>query len=339
MATVSPPLTSPGHPATWADLWVGLALRGLLIVAALFLGWELLERAAFGSLPLETLHRLHIVRGVGSSFILATWAFLGVRRSRLEHEAAQARLLAELEARVEQRTREIRQAEAVAREHERLAGLGVLAAGIAHDLGNPLGSLSSELEMLEVEQDPERIRESLAVLRRHVDRMARALRDIVGFARRRGDERCEVRVEEAIADAVRLVAHDSRRARVEVETAEGLPPARMVEDQLVMVLVNLLLNAVDASPRGAAVRVGAHRAGDRVVLTVADRGTGMSPEVLARATEPFYTTKAGRGGTGLGLSGSRRVVAAAGGRLAIDSREGVGTTISLELPVFAKEAA
>lgn len=322
-------------PSFWTDLWFGLSVRGLLLVAAIFVGYEVVERLLLHQSSLATLHRLHILRGVSSSFILATWAFMGIRRARLDRDRDLERMLRELELRVEERTREMREAETIAREQERLASLGVLAAGIAHDLGNPLTSLSSELEMLEVEDDPNRLRESLAVLRRHVDRMARSLRDIVGFARRRGDEVSDVVLTEAINDAIRLVAHgpNRRKLRISVELPSDMPPVRMVEDQLVMVLVNLLINAAEAMSEGGVVRVRARADAEWAVLSVEDEGAGMSPAVLAQARRPLFTTKAARGGSGLGLWGSERVLAAVGGAIAISSEEGRGTTVTLRLPL------
>lgn len=319
----------------WRDLWFGLSMRGLLIVAAIFLGYEGIERLLLTSVSTETLHVLHITRGLSSSFILATWAFWGIRQARLERDRALEGMLRELEERVEERTRAMREAESLAHEQERLASLGVLAAGIAHDLSNPLASLSSELEILEGEDDPNRLHESLLVVRKHVDRMARSLRDIVGFARRRGDEVTDVVLAEAIADAVRLVSHgpNGRRLRIAVEVPTDMPPVRMVEDQLVMVLVNLLLNAMEAMPGGGTARVRARADARWAELRVEDDGVGMSPSVLSQARRPLFTTKAAKGGTGLGLWGSERVLSAVGGSISIESREGHGTTVTLRLPL------
>lgn len=205
--------------------------------------------------------------------------------------------------------------EAVVVHQEKMACLGVLAAGIAHDIGNPLASLSSELEMLELDPAPENVAESVDVLREHVDRIGRALREMVDFARRRGEEETsEVSVGTAIADAVRLVRHDKRMRNVEliVDAPPSLPAVRMIEDHLVMVLVNLVLNALDALRAGGTMRIAAVSVDGSVRLSVRDSGPGMDSDVVARAFEPLFTTKAARGGTGLGLSVSQSVVRAAG---------------------------
>ncbi len=245
---------------------------------------------------------------------------------------------------------EHRNLEAQLRHQEKMASLGLLAAGFAHDIGNPLASLSSELELLEGEDDVDRFRDSLSVLQKQVARMTRMLREMVDFARRRRTGEVEVSVAAAVADSVRLVSHDPRwrRVRLTVDVPEDLPPIHMVEDHLVLVLVNLALNATDAMPRGGDLSIEARAcgvAGDGrargsfVELVVRDGGVGMSAEVLAKATTPLFTTKPPGQGTGLGLSVSSRVVTAAGGTLRVASTPGAGTTVTILLPVSAPVAA
>lgn len=225
--------------------------------------------------------------------------------------------------------------EALVRHQEKMASLGVLAAGIAHDIGNPLACISSELELLEMEDDPARVDESLEVLRKHVARIVRSVREMVDFARRRNEGTQSIDAANAVRDALRLVRHDPRMRNVELEEDihEGLPRVTMVEDHLVLVVVNLLLNALDAIHESGSIRVGVDSADRSIVIRVADTGRGMSAEVLEQATEPLFTTKAGRGGTGLGLSVSESTVREAGGRLEIQSAEGRGTEVVVTLPI------
>ena len=223
--------------------------------------------------------------------------------------------------------------EAQIRHQEKMASLGVLTAGFAHDLGNPLASLSTELELLEDEKDLGQIRESLLVLRRQVDRMSRTLREMVDFARRRRDEVADVSVVAAVNDSARLVCHDSRWKRVtlEVDIPPDLPSVRMVEDHLVLVLVNLMINAADAMPNGGTLVASARREGGEIVLSLKDNGTGMTPEVLARAKAPLFTTKGN--GTGLGLSVCENIVHAMGGTLELQSTPAQGTDVRIRLPL------
>lgn len=228
--------------------------------------------------------------------------------------------------------------EAQVRHQEKMSSLGMLTAGFAHDLGNPLASLSTELEMLDYEDDVTQMRGSLGVLREHVGRMTRTLREMVDFARRRRDEVADISIAEAVADSARLVQHDPRwrHMNLVVDVSPEIPPVHMVEDHLVLVFVNLMLNAADAMPRGGTLTISARR-DDRdgsVDVRVHDTGEGMTPDVLARAKTPLFTTK-GQRGTGLGLSVCDNIVRSAGGRLDVSSVRGAGTTVTVHLPAMA----
>ena len=230
---------------------------------------------------------------------------------------------------------EAKNLEAQLRYQEKLAALGVLAAGIAHDIGNPLASMSSELEMMERERDLGRVHESVTVLQSQVARITRTLREMNDFARRRGDEVTAVFVSVALEDAMRMVRHDprARRLRLRVDASPGLPALRGVEDHLVMVLVNLMINAFDATPGEGTVVLRARLSDSSgVCIEVCDDGKGMSDEVRRRALEPLFTTKADGRGTGLGLSVSAEIVHAMGGKLSLESSLGHGTTVRLTFP-------
>jgi signal transduction histidine kinase len=304
----------------WGRLWVRVAIQGALVVAVVFGVYEIAERTFLVDASPWTLHALHIARGMGTAFLLATWSFVEIRKARLARDRRLQDDIEQLAARL--------------RHQEKMASLGALAAGFAHDLGNPLASLSTELELLEGETDASRMHESLGVLRQHVARMSRTLREMVDFARRRHEEATWVSVARAVADAERLVAHDPRwrRVRFTVAVPSDLPPVHIVEDYLVLVLVNLMINAADAMPNGGALTITAREGGDRVSLVVRDNGTGMSKEVLANATAPLFTTKSNGRGTGLGLAVSSDVVRAAGGELALSSEPGAGTEVTITLP-------
>lgn len=229
---------------------------------------------------------------------------------------------------------EQRNLEAQLMHQEKMASLGILAAGFAHDLGNPLASLSTELELLEGEDDVARFRESLGVLRSQVSRMSRTLREMVDFARRRRDEITDVSLALAVADSARLVRHDPRWKKVQlvVDVPPELPSVRMVEDHLVLVLVNLMLNAADAMPSGGTLTLAARQIDGSVELRVKDTGVGMTPEVLAKAMTPLFTTKPHGRGTGLGLAVSDNIVRSVGGHLRLHSESGAGTEVVIVLP-------
>jgi len=406
------------EPDSWRKLWFRVAARGALLVLSYFAAWEVLEVTLFAQLGLD-LHVLHIVRGSGAAFLLATWSFLQIRRARLESDAEREAQMQLLERRVAERTRELEDAraftellfdslrerivvvddggrvvkanrvalgafgaslvgqkydgaghdggrvwdletvavpsatggagyvievahdvteqrnlEAQLRHQEKMASLGVLAAGFAHDIGNPLASISTELELLEGVEDVKLLEESVGVVRQHVSRMSRTLREMVDFARRRREDATDVSIALAVADSARLVCHDPRWKTVRLTTLvpEELPPVHMVEDHLVLVLVNLMINAADAMPQGGALTIAAREVASGVELRLTDTGTGMTPDVLAAALTPLFTTKHHGRGTGLGLSVSNSVITSIGGKLALASTPGEGTTVIVTLP-------
>lgn len=221
---------------------------------------------------------------------------------------------------------------------EKMASLGLLAAGIAHDLASPLTAIATELELLVEEVAVPAVQSSFEVVRNHVRRMSGMLGEMVNFARRRGDEATCVSLHFAVADSVRLVRHDPRLRRVvvEIDVPRELPPVRMVEDHLVLVIVNVLFNAADAMPKGGEIVVRGRRVDRGVELTVTDTGIGMADDVLRNALSPLFTTKERGAGTGLGLFVSNRVLRAVGGTLSLVSREGEGTQVTIFLPTGAE---
>ncbi len=221
---------------------------------------------------------------------------------------------------------------------EKMAALGMLAAGFAHDLGNPLASLSSELQLMRRETDSDRIRESLLVLDKHVDRISRILRDVLNFARRRTGRVENIALAQAVHDALRLLEHDPRAKNISihVDLTDTLPSVLISEDDILLLLLNLIVNAFDAMPKGGKLSVeGKRTASGSVQLTLSDTGIGMNDALVRDATQTLYTTKEEHGGTGLGLPLCVDIMRAAGGRLDIQSKPGQGTRITLEFPPTA----
>ncbi|MBK8255907.1 MAG: hypothetical protein IPK82_24975 [Polyangiaceae bacterium] len=324
-----------------ADLvrtWLRAAVVGSTSLVLYFAGYELVERVYMrGRLPTETLFALHMIRGISASILVGTISVAVVWVVRGRYERAFAEAHRRLEEAMERRIAESEQLQAYLRHQEKMAAIGVLSAGIAHDIANPLASMSSELEMLEDETDLSRVKASVAELRRLTSRIERILREMTAFARRRGDETIELPMRTAVDDALRMVRHDPRARKVqfEIEVPADLPKVRAVEDHLVMVFVNLLINAFDAMPEGGTVRIVGNTLGGNIQVQVMDTGTGMTPDVLARAREPMFTTKERGRGTGLGLSVSNGIIESAGGALEIGSELGKGTCVTITLPTVA----
>lgn len=217
---------------------------------------------------------------------------------------------------------------------EKMAAFGLLAAGVAHDMGNPLASIELQLQLLDEGRLPDEDASVVRTVRQEVSRLGRILREIVDFARRRRDEATLVAVQSVVRDALRLVRHDPRMRRVqsELDFDPDTPPVFMVEDHLMQVVLNLLMNALDAMEGEGRLRLELQPVGERVALRVHDTGCGMDRATLGRCFEPLFTTKAPGRGTGLGLSISRDILRSCDGDLELHSAPGHGTTAVVTLP-------
>ncbi len=236
---------------------------------------------------------------------------------------------------------EQRKLEARVLHQEKMAAFGLLAAGVAHEMGNPLSSIEVQLQLLDLDPLPGSAGDVVRVVRQEVARLRRTLREMVDFARRRRDEAGLVSVQSVTEDALRLLGHDARMRRVRVvrDYDPETPPVFLVEDHMMQVVLNLLLNAIDAMPDGGTLRIELQAVGPKTVLRVHDSGLGMDRAVLGRCFEPLFTTKAPGKGTGLGLSITRDILRGAGGDIELHSAPGQGTTAVVTLPAAASPDA
>jgi len=235
---------------------------------------------------------------------------------------------------VEHAVTEQKKLEARLLHQEKMAAFGLFAAEVAHDLGNPLACIDAQLQLVDDAALPKDEGEAISLVRHEVRRLHRTLRELVDFARKRRDEAALVSVVDVVEDALRLLRHDRRMASVRVvrEFDPDVPPVFIVEDHLMQVVLNLLVNALDAMPDGGDLRVEVRPVGAQVALRFHDSGEGMSREVLEQCTDALFTTKDEGKGTGLGLSIARDIVEAAGGALELHSTVGHGTTAIITLP-------
>ena len=221
---------------------------------------------------------------------------------------------------------------------ERLASIGRIAAGVAHEIGNPLTGIASTAQNLGAETADPEAREACADILAQTRRIAGIVEALMAFShggRIRGTagEAAPVPLGRCLEEALRLAALTPRGRRVRWRSAcPADATVRGPHPRLVQLLVNLLSNAADASPDGALVEVEVERAQGQVRLRVRDHGTGMDEEVRRRAFEPFFTTKPPGEGTGLGLALVYSTVRELGGEVRLDSAPGRGTTVTVTLP-------
>ncbi len=238
---------------------------------------------------------------------------------------------------------DLREIEALKEEVERerhLASLGRLAAGVAHEVRNPLSSLKGFAQFLRSKFAPGSEEERYAdIMIEEVERLDRVVQELLDFAKPARPDRRASGTNDIIEEALALVTDDALYKNVTIvrEFGEGLPPVFVDPDQIKQALLNVLLNAIEAMPDGGTLTVATGvedgAPADCVTLAVADTGSGIAPGEIEKLYEPFYTTKSG--GTGLGLTVVSRVVEQNGGHIGVSSAAGEGTTFSLRLPVAA----
>jgi two-component system NtrC family sensor kinase len=241
---------------------------------------------------------------------------------------------------LEQDVTEKRRLEGIIAQSEKLAAVGQLAAGVAHEINNPLTGVIANAQLLqrELPNDPE-VQESLDLIIRAGARATQVVRNLLDFARKEQYNLADTDINETVQRALALVQHEliARSILLDFHPAKNLPLIMASSDHLQGVWTNLLLNAIDAigsqENNQGRLTVTTKRVGGEVRVTMADNGKGIPPERLNRIFEPFYTTKAPGRGTGLGLSVCHRVIKQHGGHMLVNSTIGVGTEFTVVLPV------
>ncbi len=271
--------------------------------------------------------------------VWATWA-AGAMARLLKQAGEELRQLNEalrenqsqLETRIAERSRELEESQAQVLHQEKMAAFGLLAAGIAHEVGNPLTSISTVVQMLERRDPDGYTRDKLGLVTGQLARIQSILRELVTFSRPASSQRARVSVADVVDEALGIAKYyrGGKNRVITATVAEDLPPLVGVRDQFVQVVFNLVLNAIDATGKGGRIEVAATSGDSGVTLTVTDDGTGIDPIHRERLFRPYFTTK--KHGTGLGLFVIRRIVEQHGGRVTVDSEPGRGTTFTISLP-------
>ena len=231
---------------------------------------------------------------------------------------------------------------------DRMASLGTLAAGVAHEINNPLAFTIANLgfgleEARRLGDRRPELEQALAEAQEGASRVRDIVRDLKSFSRDDGDARGRCDVRQVLRAAVNLAQNEIRhRARVELDLGQA-PPVTASERRLGQVFLNLLINAAQAIPEGAperhSIRARTRTEDGRVVVEIEDTGAGIPPEILGRIFDPFFTTKPVGVGTGLGLSICHGIVAGLGGDIQVESEPGRGSLFRVRLPAGGGDAA
>lgn len=218
---------------------------------------------------------------------------------------------------------------------EKLASIGRLAAGVAHEINNPLTGVLTFAHLLREKPNmDDQDRQDLDLIIHETSRVADIVTGLLDFARERPASKAMLDLNQVIRQTVRLIASQSqfRRIAIEEHLDEHLPAVYGDRNQLQQVLLNFALNACEAMPEGGALTICTLPHGKDVMLTIADTGCGIKPEHVSRIFDPFFTTKPVGKGTGLGLSVSYGIIQQHGGVVSVHSQEGRGTTFTVILP-------
>ena len=242
---------------------------------------------------------------------------------------------AQLEEHIAERTRQLQEAQAHLLHQEKMAAFGLLAAGIAHEVGNPLTGISSLVQMLQKRDCDGYTAEKLALVNGQLLRIQNTLRELVNFSRPASRERGRFALDDVVEEALSIAKYykDTSRRRITADVPADLPPLHGVRDQFVQAVLNLVLNAVDATVKGGHIAVRAVATDGQLVITVRDDGHGIAADNAARLFQPYFTTK--KQGTGLGLFVTRKLIADHGGAVECVSQPGAGTEFRMQVPVGA----
>jgi PAS domain S-box-containing protein len=227
------------------------------------------------------------------------------------------------------------------RRAERLAELGTLASGMAHEIGTPMNVILGRAEYLLQRTADEGMKKGLATIVTQVERITKVMNQLLAFARRRLPERRAVDLGEIVDDSLEMFQERIAQNRITVEKViePNMPSVHADRDQLIQVLINLVMNSIHAMPEGGRLRLSLARENSHARLGLSDTGHGMPEEIRSQVFDPFFTTKDFGKGTGLGLTVVKGIIEEHGGTIAVESVVDKGTTFWIRLPLDEAQTA
>ena len=223
---------------------------------------------------------------------------------------------------------------------EKLAAMGTLAAGVAHEINNPLASISSLIQMMQSNSAlDEKMNDNLRLISTQIQRISQVTRDMMDFARVRPSAKSLADINEIIEISLRLASFDKRfqKLRLEKKFSDDLPKIYADSDQIQQVFLNLLLNARDAMPDGGTMLIKTYRRENEIIVEFEDSGIGIEKDDKMKIFDPFFTTKPAGKGTGLGLAVCYGIITAHNGKIEVYSNKFNGTTFVVKLPLDEKK--
>lgn len=220
-------------------------------------------------------------------------------------------------------------------ESEKMAAIGQMAAGVAHEIGNPLASISALVQLLHRQVDGEWPRDKLALIHRHVDRISRIVRGMSDFSRPGPRLQELFGLDEVIDEVAKLAQFDRRSRGVQLEWGDEPTGLHIfgIKEEVLQVFLNIVYNAFDAMNGNGRLTIATSIGVDHLTVSFRDTGSGVPPDALPHVFEPFFTTKEIGKGTGLGLAVSARIMHEHGGRIVIERNDPAGTTVHVRLPI------
>ncbi len=320
------------------------SFRDKILLANLLLALILVGLAIFYSRQITTpLHKLikavqNIRRGdLNNRIALPSNDEIGILANEFElmREKLQESYQ-DMENRIRKRTEELQGAQTQITHQEKMASLGLMAAGIAHEIGNPLTSISSMAQVIKRKTQDEKTIEYVNNILKNIDRISRIVRELVDFSKPSSQKVALIDINELVNSAVGIVRYDRRSKNINyiLNLEDNLPRTVVVADHVLQVFLNILINAVDASEGyGNDIEVSTTAVNGAIEIDIKDQGVGIPEENLHKIFEPFYTTKEVGKGTGLGLTVSYGLIKKMNGEIKVESKLRKGSNFKVIIPL------